>query len=45
MSHTGRRTPAHQEAVIGLRRGNAAQPHRDRTRYTRKFKHANRKDY
>lgn len=30
--------------VQELRRGNAAQPHRNRARYTRKAKHRNRKD-
>lgn len=37
-----RRDPEHQRRVIDIRRSNAARPHRDKSKYTRKIKH--RKD-
>lgn len=34
-----RRDPEHQRKVIDIRRSNAAQPHKNKRKYTRKLKH------
>lgn len=34
-----RRDPEHQRRILELRRGNAAQPQKNKRKYTRKLKH------
>jgi len=42
MNH--RRNPEHQRRIEELRRSNAAMPHKNKSRYTRKTKHKDREN-